>query len=1252
METESKKVIIKVKKPKPSENIIMYPTHSNEFRRQQEQKEFKELGENKHPELDFLYPTLDDPSFSAKIASHTEFADTKYSGEIHNIQEHADEMCEAQFELLPQQLFVRNFLSFQTPYNSLLLYHGLGSGKTCSSIGIAEEMRGYMKQVGIKQRIIVVAAPNVQANFRLQLFNERHLREVDGIWNIDSCIGNSLVKEVNPTSLKGVSKEKVISQIRTIINHSYVFMGYVELANYIRKRTTVTSDDITTEERRKMEVRNIKRTFNNRLIIVDEAHNIRLTNDNAEGKTGQLLMKVAKYSNNMRLVLLTATPMYNAHTEIVWLVNLMNVNDKRGLIKNDEVFDSDGNFREEVKSSDGQTVIQENGRDLLTRKMTGYVSYVRGENPYTFPYRIYPDTFSPENTFTDAIGVADNLVKAGKALIGNDIRQVKLPTIQLNGKTIEKQLQHTPLYLTTVDDYQEQVYKRAIEGMKQETGDNFEELDGFGFRPLQTPTEALNMVYPNMSTLDDDTNLVVRVGKQGLQSVISFTDESHTQTPRRYDYQYKDGVIEKHGRIFSPEVLPKYSAKISRICDVISRSKGIVMIYSQYIDGGAVPLALALEEMGFSRFGTSNTASSLFKTPPVEPLDASTMLPKSEMQNQGVFKPAKYVMITGDKSFSPQNAEDIKYITHSDNKEGGNVKVVIISKAGSEGLDFKCIRQVHVLEPWYNFSRIEQIVGRGVRNLSHCSLPFVDRNVEIYLHGSVLKETPNVETADVYVYRLAKYKATQMGQVTRILKEISVDCVLNLGQTHYTTDKLMENEDNRNMKLSLSTDNKQVSFQIGDRPHTDVCDYMDTCDLKCSTKQSPLTGDKIQNVMYSDQYNQSNNGRLMQKIRDLYRDEKKGEHFYDLKSIINYINMAKQYPINQIYAALSTFVKNKNEYLIDKYGRRGTMVNKGDIYAFQPIEINDENISLFERKVPIDYKRETVGLEIPTEFSKEVVQEKSIQENTYSTILMEIEQNLELATSEISLRQGDQNWYKHAGRVLNHIQVVHKIDYDDIVKYVIHRNIDTLMISDKLIMLSHLYSVIRDEQALSVTERIIKAYFDEKMVTIRKRNAFILFNVKDWSLYTQDVDDNTKWVESEPEDVRIFKENDELTNKFDVNPEMFSQIVGFVDMFRNGKEMVFRIKDISSKMQNNTGTRINGQTPGKSEIIKHLNTIVDVDEPLYGLQKSKEIMQLGICVIVEILLRHRTSISHLGQTWYLNPEIAAYNKISKYRGRG
>ena len=101
---------------------------------------------------------------------------------------------------------------------------------------------------------------------------------------------------------------------------------------------------------------------------------------------------------------------------------------------------------------------------------------------------------------------------------------------------------------------------------------------------------------------------------------------------------------------------------------------------------------------------------------------------------KNVFKRARYVLITGDSHFSQSNAEDMKFITNKKNADGSQVKVVIISKAASEGLDFANVRQVHILEPWYNLNRIEQIIGRGVRNLSHCSLPFEKRNVELYLY--------------------------------------------------------------------------------------------------------------------------------------------------------------------------------------------------------------------------------------------------------------------------------------------------------------------------------------------------------------------------------------------------------------------------------------------------------------------------------------------------------------------------------------
>ena len=112
--------------------------------------------------LQFLYPTLNNPNFALDIAERKEFNDTKYNMVIpvsqRQIETEAAKLCSAEFELAPHQLFVRNFLSTMTPYNSLLLYHGLGTGKTCSAISVAEEMRDYMTQLGITKKILVVAS--------------------------------------------------------------------------------------------------------------------------------------------------------------------------------------------------------------------------------------------------------------------------------------------------------------------------------------------------------------------------------------------------------------------------------------------------------------------------------------------------------------------------------------------------------------------------------------------------------------------------------------------------------------------------------------------------------------------------------------------------------------------------------------------------------------------------------------------------------------------------------------------------------------------------------------------------------------------------------------------------------------------------------------------------------------------------------------------------------------------------------------
>ena len=110
----------------------IYNKNCNQFLLSMEEKERNELAKKSYP---FLYPNLNDINFNIKIAEKKEFYDTAYDGTLYkDFKNYANILSNADFELSNHQLFVKNFLSFNTPYNSLLLYHGLGSGKTCSAI--------------------------------------------------------------------------------------------------------------------------------------------------------------------------------------------------------------------------------------------------------------------------------------------------------------------------------------------------------------------------------------------------------------------------------------------------------------------------------------------------------------------------------------------------------------------------------------------------------------------------------------------------------------------------------------------------------------------------------------------------------------------------------------------------------------------------------------------------------------------------------------------------------------------------------------------------------------------------------------------------------------------------------------------------------------------------------------------------------------------------------------------------------------
>lgn len=1298
-----------------------YDKECNKFLLKKELVEHNELEE--HPDSDtYLYPNMNDPNFNIKIAEKKEFNDTKYDGKLRDIKEQAEILSKAEFEMAPHQAFVRNFLSFQTPYNSLLLYHGLGSGKTLSSIGVCEEMREYLKQMGINKRIIIVASPNVQDNFKVQLFDERKLKKIDGIWTINNFIGNKLVKEVNPMNMKDMPREKIISQIKTLINTSYLFLGYGEFANYIRKVESVKEEYRNEKDKESRRLRNLRNEFNSRLIVIDEVHNIRITEDNENKKVAMYLMSLVKAAENMRLLLLSATPMYNSYKEIVWLLNLMNVNDRRGTIEIKDIFNKNGDFKE-------------GGEELLARKATGYVSFVRGDNPYTFPFRVFPNEFDKKHTFKD--------------------KKNKYPKYQMNGKEINEsdklKILDSNVFLTNIGSYQSKGYKYIIDHLRKKQitittkkgvvreMPSFENMDSFGYTLLQMPLEALNIVYP-LDTLDNaiknvkpvtafsdeslsssnfsedsievamkkkpsvesedetkddseykpeeeedeseededeseeehkkETGKVLDLTQQpsseksisslnggenttsssekiminpheltgikGLERMMTFVNR---KTPPEFgSFEYKEATERKYGKIFSPNEIGKYSSKIKNICESIVSSSGeisdgIILIYSQYIPGGLLPIALALEEMGFTRFGEN--VKSFFKNPPTPAVDSRTMKPRVDRSSD--FMPARYAMITGDPRISPNNDFDVKSLTGIDNKDGNKIKVVLISKAGSEGLDFKYIRQVHILEPWYNLNRIEQIIGRAVRNFSHKDLPFEKRNVEIFMYGSLLEDKEE-ESADIYVYRVAEFKALQIGKVSRLLKETSVDCIINYDQSNFSQEIIADTLREPITQI-LSNGKVLKEFKAGDAPYSAACDYMEDCQYKCRPFKE-IEEEDLKEDTYNESFIMMNSEKIIQKIRALMKEK----FFYKKKDLIERINVPKKYPLVQIYAALTQLIDDNNEFITDKFGRSGYLINIDEYYLFQPSELNYKNVSIFERSVPINYKHSMIKFDIKEEIAKssldkthlEIEKERKVARAGFENILQLLKDKFELAReytkpnkSVLSTeKDADNNWYRYCGIVIRKM-AGQGVSLEYLLEFLVEHIVDMTLFHEKVELLNYLYSLdIVDERSF---EGLAKEYLDKKILKTSALTAIILYDMDKRRILKLDEKKN-KWVDAEPEDVKdlslLIKEN------FSIKTSDFNNLVGFIGNDDKKKFMVFKLKNMKEKRH--TGARCDQKT--KAKILESMNEIEG--EEKYTKENTKGVVQAELCPLQEFTLRNYSKNKKNGKIWFLDSETA------------
>jgi superfamily II DNA or RNA helicase len=737
--------------------------------------------------MNTVYPIIEDPQFQEKINHMEDFKIFK-SDPIEPVlsreafENRSKTLC--QFEKTSYQHLVSQYISQRTPYRSLLLYHGLGSGKSCSAITIAETFLTNQRLYD-EPFVWIISKKALKKSFEKEVFQNILLLTPEFLR--DQCTRDTYYQMI--PDYKSLSNDKISQRILKIIKSRYKFFGYEKFANTIESY---------------MEAGILEEKIKNKVIIIDEAHNIR--NLESSGETQKKIIEpflnFIKYGENNRLVLLSATPMFNEPDEILWLLSLLTLNDKKSHLlspyKLPSLYNSNGKANQKVF-------------DLVAKLSSYYISYVKGNNPFTFAARISPRQLN--------MNVLENT-----------------PSITFQGETIKEK------WLAYIRDG---LVPSPLQGIQLQ---NMNEL-------LEDKTKLSTALLRQLNNITYVKQLGKEVtefveGKEGIYSIFKKKTES---LPIQLEYiNPKEPILNPHyGK------LQDYAAKLYTISQLLQKSQGPIVIYSNFIWGGLVPLAIMLEHMGFSRYGENDLLFMSQKVTGTYP-----------------FKNAKYCILSGENEKDIMGNTKIDKLLEAINTTQ-DIKVILMSPVASEGLTFKNIREMHILDPWYHLNTIEQAVGRGIRNCSHASLPLEERNVSIFLHTTVFPKNDR-ETEDLHAYRLAAIKQSQINAVDKIIKENALDCSL-LQTINYIPKDLFQFR--TTIKTSHGTN---IPYEFGDDKEVQI-----TC---AHTGKAPRDTRAFREESYSSYI-----PTLQQKLRKLLKEnyEKQNKSFYNYDELRELIHENK-----------------------------------------------------------------------------------------------------------------------------------------------------------------------------------------------------------------------------------------------------------------------------------------------------------------------------------------------------------------------
>ena len=845
------------------------------------------------------------------------------------------------FSLMTHQKIVRDYLNLFTPYRGLLLYFGLGTGKTCSSIAIAEGMKDTKK-------IIIMLPASLRTNYMEELkhcgdslykknqywefislkTNPEALTTLSAVLNLsqDYIIKQkgawfvNIKKPSNYEEMTSIEKKSLDDQLNEMIRNKYTFINY----NGLRlKRLQELTSGFT------------KNLFDNSVIIIDEAHNLisRIVNkikkekaipENERGEKEYspkfLSVKLYEYlmsAKNARIVLLTGTPIINYPNEFGILFNILrgyiktwnfplNVKTTKKVDRNSlqemllgeksldfldyspsskilTITRNPFGFKNKIKEASGYKGVSnvkrdENGNNVFDNDFVSdddferkIISILKRNDVDVITdgikirnQKALPDDFDLfENQYIDSvtkklknvdalkrriIGLSSYFKSAQESLLptfnktlGVDYHVVKIPMsdfqfkIYESARREERKLEKSSKKPQKLDD----LYKEASSTYRifSRLYCNFVMND----RPLpmskkkkdEEVREVGDKGEPNEPE-NDITRLLKDARKEEVNVDVNDENEGEEEGDEVLDKlggdNYKERIDaaikyikEKSNDYLTPEGLARYSPKFLHILDNIKDPEyiGLHLVYSQFRTLEGIGLfSLVLEKNGFARFKIRKNASDIWE---IDIPEADMGKPTYALYTGTETVEEKEItrrIYNGEWDYIPTNlSAELKKIAHNNNM-GEIIKVLMITSSGSEGINLRNTRYVHIMEPYWHPVRTEQVIGRARRICSHKNLPRALQTVEVFVYLMVLspeqlksddaielkrkdlsKGEPKVPvTSDQLLYEISEIKANLSMQLTDAIKESAFDCFI------YSNGKCMNFGDPKNNKFSYVPD--------------------------------------------------------------------------------------------------------------------------------------------------------------------------------------------------------------------------------------------------------------------------------------------------------------------------------------------------------------------------------------------------------------------------------------------------------------